>query len=381
MSKGKNWLVWRGGEPGDFTLRMQFGLTKVLRNKDLDSIYSMPFLLNIPALLLYVMMLKPGPVRRKANLLLRKVIFIVNVFLPWMTFYFIYLFLTVLRRYLGMFQLILMQSGQSKWKMPLYFFLWLFCGLPFLGKLLCQDLWLLISTMLNFRDAEEDDIFQIVITNDDMKALSKVFRKIYKVAAYLQKRGIKTVSIGGFIYEIGKLHTGTFSPAKREDEKAEEDQQAGKMKADNLLNKNNHLFRRKYLEEQGIKLYAAILKKYVNYDDKLASSQNSYSEVDIDSLMDRLKLHMNSKRVLLLLSVDKFNFEKAMKVFQTTQELGIKGELSEINNKIDQISKDMAIVFKHVMKQDAKMFHSQLDFGGLSPQQPDSNKYRIRINS
>ncbi len=24
MSKGKNWLVWRGGEPGDFTLRMQF---------------------------------------------------------------------------------------------------------------------------------------------------------------------------------------------------------------------------------------------------------------------------------------------------------------------------------------------------------------------
>lgn len=23
-SKGKNWLIWRGGEPGDFTLRMQF---------------------------------------------------------------------------------------------------------------------------------------------------------------------------------------------------------------------------------------------------------------------------------------------------------------------------------------------------------------------
>lgn len=363
-----------------YTLRMQFGLTKVLRRKDLDTIYGMPFLLNIPALFLYFLMIKPGPVRRKANLLLRKVIFVVNVLTPALLIYLAFLLLTVVRRYLGVFQLILVQSAKYKMKTFLYFFVWLLFGIPFLLKLFCEDLWLLISNLLNFRDAEEDDLFKINVTNEDMKTLSKVFRKIYKVAANIQKRGVKTISIGGFIYEIGKLYSGTFSRGKKEGEDLQDDAAPNKNRAEYLLNKNNYLFRRKYIEEQGIKLYTAILKKYVNYDDKLASSQNSNSEVDIDFIMDRLKLHMNSKRVLLLLSIDKFNFEKAMKVFQATQEIGIKGELTEINNKIDQLTKDLAIVFKYVMRSDGKLMQSQFDFG-LSPQQAESNKYRIKVNS
>lgn len=364
-----------------YTLRMQFGLTKVLRTKDLDTIYGMPFLLNIPALFLYFLMLKPGPVRRKANLLLRKVIFVVNVVMPTVCYYFIYLMATVIRRYLGAFQLILIESPHSKLKAPLYFFGWMLFGIPFLLKLFCEDLWLLLSNMLNFRDAEEDDLFKINVTSEDIKILSKVFRKIYKVAATIQKKGVKTISIGGFIYEVGKLYSGTFSNGKKEPEEGKIDLPSNKNGAEFLLNKNNYLFRRKYIDEQGIKLYPAILRKYVNYDDKLASSQNSNSEVDIDFIMDRLKLHMNSKRVLLLLSIDKFNFEKAMKVFQATQEIGIKGELTEINHKIDQLTKDLATVFKHVMRTDGKLMQSQFDFGNLTPQQGESNKYRIRINS
>lgn len=364
-----------------YTLRMQFGLTKVLRRKDLDSIYAMPFLLNIPGLILYFLMLKPGPVRRKANLLLRKVVYVVNVAVPWILFYFVYLLLTSARRFLGILQLIVAQAGQSKARAPLYFFVWLVFGIPFLLKLLCEDLWLVMSTMFNFRDTEEDDLFQVVITDDDAKALSKVFRKVYKVAATIQKRGIKTVSIGGFIYEIGKMHAGTFARSKRDNEAGQGNPQDGNVQEQYLLNKNNYLFRRKYIDEQGIKLYTAILKKYVNYDDKLASSQNTYSEVDIDFLVDRLKLHMNSKRVLLLLSIDKFNFEKAMKVFQTTQELGLKGELTEINSKIEQLSKDLSAVFKYVMRGDSKLFHSQYDFANFSPLHADSGKYRIKVNS
>ena len=364
-----------------YTLRMQFGLTKVLKGNDLDSAYSMPFILSIPCIPAYFMMIKRGPLRKKLNRFLRKVIFVVNIFTPCFIAYSIYLVLLMVKQFLSMYTRIIGEIGKSTYKTPLYLILWSIIGPLFLIKLGCDDIWLVISTLLNFRDTTEDDLFQISISAEDRSRFLTAFRKIYAVGSSLEKRGVETVGLGSFIYDIGKMYPETFYPQKDlitslGKKQAEEDIDFEQIQ----MNKNNYLFKNKYSSES-IKMYAALLKKYVNLDDRLGSSARPQSEIDVKFLLERFKGSMNSQNVHLLVAIDKLNLEKAKQAFNRSTELGLDAELGEINGRIDDITKDMTVVIKHVLRMSSKMFMSPIKpLPDLMTPKSTKSGYKIRVH-
>jgi hypothetical protein len=363
-----------------FTLKMQYGLTKVLRPNDLDSIYSMPFFLTPVTMIAYLFMIKPGYLRKSVNIILRKLIFFVNIFIPWILLYSVYLAFMIVFRFVGMYVQILSEAGQSKLKLPWFIILWTILGIPFLIKLYFEDLTLLLKVLLNLRDIQEKDLYQISISEEDRRRLLAIFNKIYKTAKQLRKKNIENANLGSFIYEIGKLFPKTFSPNHAH---TFQHGQVGHQKdgSDDMshMNKNNYMFKNKYKEES-IKTYAALLKNYANLEEGSGGSTRSQMMIDIGFLLERCKNYLSIDRVHLLVAIDKPNLDRARKSFQRQEdEIGLQAELGLLNEKVDEISADMNNLIKNLLKMDGKM---NKGFKGLIDQMADKTPkqdYTIKV--
>ena len=86
----------------------------------------------------------------------------------------------------------------------------------FLFKLYFKDLWFMSSTMLNLRDTEETDLFVISLNEEERDKLTKIYKKIYVVAADLVKKNkALTISLGELIYEISRVYPRDFTVGKQ----------------------------------------------------------------------------------------------------------------------------------------------------------------------
>ena len=130
---------------------MQFGLTNVFAKHELDTIYSLPFILTIPLLPAFFMSCKPGHKRRRVNQFLRKVVHIINIFVPTMVFMILYLlfmsFWTYYELLFKAFTIIPEKPGKNFAKMCL----WVVAGPFLLTKLYCMDIATCCKILLKFR--------------------------------------------------------------------------------------------------------------------------------------------------------------------------------------------------------------------------------------
>ena len=117
-----------------FTLKMQFGFVKMFDMNDLDTLFTMPFPLIVPALPFFLFMIKPGGCRKSVNIFLRKVIHIINEFIPTFLVVQIMLICLYILRYVEMI-LFLMIRVPIKLIYSLYFLAWLVLGPLLLIKL------------------------------------------------------------------------------------------------------------------------------------------------------------------------------------------------------------------------------------------------------
>lgn len=161
------------------TMNMQFGLIKVFKASNLDTLVSLPFWLIIPALPLYSLMIKDDERRYKVNLFLRKVIHFVNVFLPNFIYLMIYLLIMMPVRYLQYIVKLLLASFGSPVNLA-YLLVWMLRGPFLLIKLFYLDLKTLCIIMLDF-SKPQCTLLDFDLSGTARENLIRVFHKFIRV--------------------------------------------------------------------------------------------------------------------------------------------------------------------------------------------------------
>jgi len=161
------------------TMNMQYELIQIYNMKDMDAVFTVPFILAIPALPFYFSMWKQGESRRKANLFLRKVTHITSFFIPTFVLMMIKLFLLLIWRYIEItIHLILGIPVYPTYIMHL--FLWILGGPFLLLKLYFQDLYTICIIMLNFKKSGQD-LLNFDLEDEARANLVKIFNKMKRV--------------------------------------------------------------------------------------------------------------------------------------------------------------------------------------------------------
>ena len=333
------------------TLKMQFGLTKILRGGSLDSIYSMPYFLNVFFLPLYLCMIKNSPTREKINRFLRKCIHIVNVFVPWLILYTIYLLLIVCLRYLQGISKICSQIPSSVWNIW-YLFVWILVGVPFLVKLCLMDIHLTMQRMLDFRDSTESELYTINLDTEYRKELLVVFQKIFQVANKLFSEKRKSISLKDMLFEVGSAYPKQFSTEDANlNNMTDEDEVKGGTNA--IFNKNKYHFERKY-NTSNVSVFTTILQKFVSTDEKHGrAGENEF--VDIEFLLDKFRPNLKVEKIHMLIGFDKPKLENSRRELAQEEESEMKQDISQLNTKVDNIGKDIQALTKAIARLESKM--------------------------
>ena len=119
---------------------------------------------------------------------MRQFIHLFTVYTPTMIYYSVMLLLLAVKQYAGIALRVLGGVKDSAVNI-IFFFVWMFIGLPFQVKLYFQDVSLISSMMLDFRDAEDTDLYKIYIDQSQRLKLSAVYHKIYHLALRLKRSG------------------------------------------------------------------------------------------------------------------------------------------------------------------------------------------------
>ena len=144
------------------TLSMQHGLTRVLRPTNLDSVYALPYFFSLFAVPVYLYMFTNKQSRPSLNKHLRRLIHLFPVYTPTIIYYSTVLLLLAIKQYVGI-ALRLLGGIKDSAVNIIFFFVWLVVGLPFQIKLFFEDASLVSGMMLDFRDAEDRDLYKIYI--------------------------------------------------------------------------------------------------------------------------------------------------------------------------------------------------------------------------
>lgn len=346
-----------------YTLKMQYALSRAFRAKDLDSIYSMPFVFNLLLLPVFLLMARPGKTRKRINLYLKRSIHGVNVFVPWLLYYLVYLLLAAVYRY-AKYCLKSLAAVLTRPASALFFCVWVVVGPFFLLKLMVSDLCFLCKVILNFRDTtEEDDLYSIVLTAEEKERLVAAFQHISNVANHLLvKRKLQVVNLGELIYEISRTYPEEFSSSKekKNDEEVGGEADGGQFdSADSVyFNKNKYLFDRKY-NAQGTQLYNMLLKKFVSFEETGAVGAMVSHEIDLKFVAEKCKNNVNPENIHILVAFEKSSLEQARKQMQTSDEGEMKAEINIIKEQVAQLTQSMSTLTQCILRIDPRLLQPQ----------------------
>ena len=201
-----------------YTQRMQFGLIKVFGKHQLDTIYSLPYIFTIIFVPVFFCARKPGPKRYKINQFVRKVIHIVNIFIPTMTLMFLFLMFMLFKRYWEFLILSLLDVPLKPLKCLMHSIVWLFCGPILLTKLFVLDLITCGSILLNFRSDEHMDILELGLSAEEKTRLIDIFSNIETVARHLlYDKKIKKLTVKSFLFEVSVFYAKDLLISKNKD--------------------------------------------------------------------------------------------------------------------------------------------------------------------
>ena len=335
------------------TLKMQFGLTKILRRSGLDSIYSIPYVFHVIFFPAYLFMISNSTKREKINRFLRKVVHIVNVFIPWLVFYTLYLLWIIIIRYL---QTIGKICGQLTKSISYVFHLvgWIVLGVPFLLRLFIYDLIMIIKRILDFRDSEESELYMINLGESQRRELLKIFENIYEVATTLKnERKLNFISLPDMLFEISRVHSRKKKKEEETDNQSEsssEEDDTNKV-PNSIFNRNKYHFEKKY-NTTSLSIYNIILSRFSEVDDNCEIGQNR-EEIDLNFLIDKFKPNLKIERIHYLVGFEKAKLEDARNEI-IKEEAEVIGEIAQLNSRMELMNKDIQSLAKLMIKLDSK---------------------------
>ena len=320
------------------TMNMQWGLIQVFGIKDLDTIFSLPYPLIIPALPVYALMLCRER-RKGANNLLRKVVHFVNVFLP--VFFFMNLKLLSLAfwRYITIFLHLLSRTFVSPIN-AIYSLVWVPGGIYLLGKLYLKDNYTMITVLLNFT-LRGKDLPNYLLGDEARNELVKIFQKINNAAMHNLNRSVKQVTKRQFIMDIETLDitraltqivdTGFIGPfSQDQDEMKKTDSE--KTEIDDIGHiKDIDEF---YLQSEKLVL-PFILRKYAIIED------GQEPILDMEFMRDKLKNRINVENVDKLIAFEKSTLERASRYFVQENDYTVEMGVSDVSSYTDKMEEKL----------------------------------------
>ena len=336
------------------TMKMQWNLIKVFTVKDLDSIFSLPYPLMIPALPFFAFMSSRN-YRKKVNNFLLKFTHIVNVAIPFILMTNIKLQLLMVRYYIE-WSLHFLTRSVFKLTSIGYLFVWILGGPYLLIKLYIKDNCTLFKILWKF-DTSGKDIPNYHLGDETRNELVKIFQKIDRAAKHFANKQQKKVSIADFRGVIRAIEVqdmlfqavdqGGLTEGLGEETKIEGAVQEPEdtNTEENFAQKNDlDMF---YLQNEKV-LLPRILKKYSTIEE----GKDPY--LDIDFLKDKLKNRINFENIQQLIAFEKSTLERASRYFleqnDYTKEMrvnDIKDIAHRMDDKIKRIFSSLSSMKKH----------------------------------
>ena len=333
-----------------YTQRMQYGLIKVMNLPDLDTVMSLPFMMTIPMLPVLACMINPGKSRHRANLLLRKVVFVLNVFIPVVLIKNVYLLVLILKRYFDVVLVILLGVSMRPitW---LYLPLWLALGPFLLVKLWIMDNCTMFKILLTFRDTGHIDILNLNLTSEEKDKLVHIFDNIQRVAKYLAiKKRVKKVTLNNFLFELGIYSKDNALNKLKEGDAVSLDDDKKAKKASTPSVRFTSLYKVRYNMDPR-KLYPIILKKYVSTTEKGKISQKSTKdELDLLFLLQKLRNKVNDDDIHKLVSFDRPALETARLMMHNVEESNVYSEIKNLKLQMESMNTNIELLVKLAQK-------------------------------
>lgn len=337
-----------------YTLKMQFNLVKIFNMNGLDTIFTMPYPFTALALPFFALMMKKSA-RTKVNIFLRKLIHILNIFIPGFICMNIFLLILMPIRYLEILLFVLIRAPVEPMHI-LYTFAWIFGGPFLLLKLYFQDIGTMCVIMLDFSE-DGEELSDYSLSEEAKKAAVDITKKIAaKAASYLsthQGVGQHLITIGRFTEYMG-YHNLFKSTLKKtapilgeivmkggvdnnpnQEENTEEDENRFKSK----LNMT-------YEQKEEV-LLPLILRKFAIQ----LSRSDAFEDlkIDLNFMLNKLRNNLNSENIYKIIGFDKTTLDRAAKfINDNSKETDVKGELQKIKDRISGMDKQIENVMKDV---------------------------------
>lgn len=333
-----------------YTLKMQYQLTTILRPKDLDSVYSLPFWLWPLVFPLFILMAIPGKTRKFINSYLRRTIHVINTAIPWLLFYTAYLVLMYFFRYLGTAVKIVLQLKSAKLiNIPL-FFAWIFGGPFFLMYLLFMDIFLVANRLFDLTQKTEVEMHMITFDEGERKYLCGVFMNIFETAQFLiRTKKIRHIPVRQFVYDLGRH--GSFEGQDNLSVQSDSDSEDS-----GLINVNSNKFMvsKKY-RVKGIALVTNLVQKFVNKKDKVGTDGVTYEEIDLQFVVDKLKNNLVPEKIHLLIAFNKEHLETAREEMISEDDRDNRNDVRAIRSQLDDLTCNVAVLVKSMQRMESKM--------------------------
>lgn len=289
------------------TMNMQFGLIAVFSAKDLDTIYSLPPVLTIMALPFFAFMISRKK-RRSINLFLRKVIHVVNIFIPTFILMNVKLFLLLLWRYIGIF--IELTIGVIRTPMNIvYAISWVFAAPVLLFKLWFLDIKTMCSILLNFSD-DGDELTNYELDDRSRSNLLNIFKKMNRVVQHeFGTKGTTFISKREFMEMIGvvDVQDWIFQGVQGLGGESAEQLETRRKLAENDFSQLKLNVKYQLPQE---KLAPLVLSKFSIRDEK------GEERVDLKLMYGKLKNTVNMAGVDKLIAFENEALERAKKFFK-----------------------------------------------------------------
>ena len=355
-----------------YTMRMQFGLVKIFDMEDLDTMFSMPYPLLVPAIPAYFLMIRPGPLRKRVNRFLKKVIHIVNIFIPALAVMLVYLSLLFPIRYIEVLISILIKIPLQP-KHIVYTFVWIVVGPLLLIKLFALDLATICKVMLDF-SGEEEDLLSPKLNLNAQESSIKTFKNVIKAALYFNEiyekikgkndidgRIENTVTIQDFLSSMGakkgdKRSAKKSAPFLKEPNQLEHND-SNNSDSESVEEKEHDpddfgiSFTSKYSaiysQPQEV-LIRLLLKKFTIQRSPNEDVENL--KVDLTFMLRKLKKNVNLENIHRLIGFDKTTLYKASKLIRKNQEADVMTELSLVKERVGKLDKQMDEVMSELSR-------------------------------
>lgn len=347
-----------------YTREMQFGLVKIFNMRQLDSMFSMPYPLIGLALPFYFVMALSSTKRQKVNLFLRKIIHIVNIFVPTFIFMNAYLLVLLPVRYLQIFFRVLIKIFAKPVNI-LYLFAWMIGGVFLLLKLYVLDVATMCRIMLDF-STEGEDLLSTDLESRALENTIRTFKKLVRAALYhieffdkdrhghefqyaAKNHKEHKVKISDLMQLMGlskqhkKIMNGVAMNITNEqlpehsvhsEHSESEDDDEHNKDADDIGMSFSSKYSAVYSQPQEI-MVKMMLKKFA-----MQISQGEEIDdlkVDINFMLKRVKHNVNLENVHRLIGFDKTTLYKASKLIRKTQEADVMTEVAVVRDRVNKL--------------------------------------------